>query len=129
MLSKKVMKSIKGKIVMNKKEEYSFETRLQTMVTKKSRKYSPFVSIRTPAKVMVGLGGSIEIKFKKAINVDLTLSGLTRAPMKYLSKFIYFIIVLLLFLYIPICLYSLMYLHVNQECSCSLCNLIVTLSL
>jgi hypothetical protein len=26
MLSKKVIKSIKGKIVMNKKEEYSFET-------------------------------------------------------------------------------------------------------
>ena len=128
MLSKKVIKSIKGSIVMNKKEDYSFETRLQTMVTKKSRKYSPFVSIRTPAKVMVGLGGSIEIKFKKAINVDLTLSGLTRAPMKYLSKFIDCIIVLLL-LYIPICLYSRMYLCVNQECACSLCNLIVTLLL
>ena len=84
---------------MNKKEDYSFETRLQTMVTKKSRKYSPFVTIRTPAKVMVGLGGSIEIKYKKAINVDLTLSGLTRAPMKYLSKFIYCIIVLLFYIY------------------------------
>ncbi|XP_076095776.1 uncharacterized protein LOC143066849 [Mytilus galloprovincialis] len=83
MLNKKVIKSIKGSFTMDKKEEYSFETRMQTLVTKKSLRYSPFISVKTPAKLLMGLGGSVEIKYKKAAKVDLTVTGLTRSPMKY----------------------------------------------
>ena len=78
---------MKGSLTMNTKEEYSFETRLQTLVTKKSVKYSPFVSIRTPAKSVLGLGGSVDIKYKKAVTVDLTATGITRSPMKYFGKY------------------------------------------
>lgn len=86
MLNKKVIKSIKGSFTMDKKEEYSFETRMQTLVTKKSLRYSPFISVKTPAKLLMGLGGSVEIKYKKAAKVDLTVTGLTRSPMKYFGK-------------------------------------------
>ncbi|XP_063426893.1 apolipophorins-like [Mytilus trossulus] len=83
MLNKKVIKSIKGSFTMDKKEEYSFETRMQTLVTKQSLRYSPFISVKTPAKLLMGLGGSVEMKYKKAAKVDLTVTGLTRSPMKY----------------------------------------------
>lgn len=88
MLNKKVIRSVKGGISFSKKEEYSFETRLQTLQTKKSLRYTPFVSIKALSKEQMGLGGSIEIKYKQAVKVDLTVTGLTKSPMKYLGKFL-----------------------------------------
>ncbi|XP_052103665.1 uncharacterized protein LOC127737174 [Mytilus californianus] len=83
MLNKKVIRSLKGSLTMDKKQEYSFETRMQKLVTKKSLRYSPFISVKTPTKLLMGLGGSVEIKYKKAMKVDMTVTGLTRSPMKY----------------------------------------------
>lgn len=85
-MNKKVIRSVKASVSLSKKEEYSFETRLQTLQTKKSLRYSPFVSIKALSKDVMGLGGSVEVKFNQAVKVDLTVTGLTKSPMKYLGK-------------------------------------------
>lgn len=78
---------MKGSISIGKKEEYSFETRLQKLETKKSIRYSPFVSIKGIGKDLVGLGGSVEIKYKQAVKVDITVTGVSKSPMKYFGEF------------------------------------------